>query len=257
VSAGGFVELGPWQPPGFAPRTVRIFDPGAPQDLRPALFLLDGQDVFASPRAARGGWAVDRAVSGLDPRWSVRPRVIAVPHPQGARQDELTPWPVDGRGGGAWRLLEGIARSLVPEIRARFPTPEGALGAALGGASWGGLCALLGHHAYPEVFGGALALSPALWVGDFAAFDWLAARPKPTFSRIYLDCGAREAEGRMLPPAAELAQRLAARGYGRRQLWWRPDPVGEHTEDAWRHRLPRALRFFFRGDRPRLSAARR
>lgn len=243
---GRFESLGAHAPPGFAPREVRAYVPGDGAGPRPALVLLDGQDAFGDPGAAGGGWGVDDAISKLDPRWTLAPMVIAVPHAREARIDELTPWPIDGRGGRAFELLHWIARGLMPWVRARFPLPEGALGAVLGGASWGGLCALVGHFEHPDVFGGALCLSPALWVGGFAAFEWLEHQPTPPFSRLYLDCGALEAEGRMLPPAAELARRLAARGYDRRQLWWRPDPRGEHTESAWRRRLPRALRFMFR-----------
>lgn len=243
---GHFASLGTWTPLGFAPREVRAWVPDDVAGPRPALFLLDGQDAFSDPSAAGGGWQVEQAVSRLDPRWTISPIIVAIPHAREARIDELTPWPIDGRGGRAFDLLAAIAHDLVPRVRARFELPGGALGAVLGGASWGGLCALLGHFEHPGVFGGALCLSPALWVGGFAAFDWLEHQPTPPFSRVYLDCGALEAEGRMLPPAAELARRLGGRGYARRQLWWRPDPHGEHTEAAWRRRLPRALRFMFR-----------
>lgn len=249
VRPGRIETLGTFTPPGFAPREIRIYEPLDPDPLRPALFVLDGQNVFSSPAAPMGGWDIDGAVARLDPRRTVVPRVVAIPHDPERRIDELTPWPIEGRGGGAWPFLEWVARTLVPAVRARYPMPAGALGAVLGGASWGGLCALVGHHAFPDAFGGALCLSPALWVGEFAVFDWLAEMPRPPFSRIYLDCGAREAEGRMLPPAAEMARRLEARGYPRSQLWWRPDPRGDHTEAEWRRRLPRALRFMFR--RPR------
>src|SRR5947209_617836 len=163
VGSGRFEELGPLQPPGLAPRSLRIFVPEDGEQIRPALFVLDGEDVFSSPRAPRGGWGLDDAVRGLDLRRSIAPLVVAIPNPD--RDAELTPWPIAGRGGRGWPMLEWIARTAVPAVRARYAIPEGALGAVLGGASWGGLCALCGHFAFPEVFGGALALSPGLWVG--------------------------------------------------------------------------------------------
>lgn len=55
----------------------------------------------------------------------------------------------------------------------------------------------------------------------------------------------------MLPAAREMAALLRARGYSRRQLCWRPDPRGDHTEAAWRRRLPRALRFMYRAEQAR------
>jgi len=247
VASGHFEALVPPPPRDFAARAVRVFVPHDGAEVRPALFLLDGQDVFSDDRAAGGGWGVDQAVAGLDLRRTAAPLVVAIPRDDARRAQELTPWPLEGgRGGEAFAFLHWVARAVVPAVRQRYALPDGALGAVLGGASWGGLCALCGHFAYPQVFGGALCLSPALWVGDFAARPWLEAQPTPAFSRIYLDCGAREAEGRMLPPARDLAHRLRARGYPRGQLGWRPDPRGEHTEDHWRRRLPRALRFMFR-----------
>jgi enterochelin esterase-like enzyme len=233
-------------PAGFAPRQVEVLIPEDGAIQRPALVVFDGQNALANSPAPAGSWELHRAVQGLDLRRSVAPMVVAVPHDPARRMDELCPWPIEGRGGAGFAFLHAVVEQLLPQLRARYPMPVGALGAVLGGASWGGLMALVGHHAYPGVFGGALCLSPALWVGEFAAFDWIARHPRPTFSRIYLDCGALEAEGRMLPPAAEMAARLAARGYPRKQLWWRPDPRGAHTEADWRRRLPRALRFMFR-----------
>jgi predicted alpha/beta superfamily hydrolase len=106
--------------------------------------------------------------------------------------------------------------------------------------------ALRGHFRFPHLFGGALALSPSCWVGDFAIFEDLRRRPLPSISRIYLDCGGREAEGRMLPPARALAQELKARGYSGEQLRWVEDPEADHLESEWRKRLPGAVRFMYR-----------
>ena len=233
-------------PHGFAPRQVQLRIPDDGATVRPALVVFDGQNTVEHSPAPAGSWELHRAVQGLDLRRSIAPLVVAIPHDPARRMDELCPWPIDGRGGQGFAFLHTVVEHLLPALRTRFAMPEGPLGTVIGGASWGGLMALVAHHAYPGAFGGALCLSPALWVGEFAAFDFVARHPRPTFSRIYLDCGALEADGRMLPPAAEMAARLAARGYPRRQLWWRPDPRGAHTEADWRRRLPRALRFMFR-----------
>ena len=66
VGSGRFETLRPPPPPGFAPRELRIFVPDDGESVRPALFLLDGQDVFSDPRAPLGGWGVDDAVRGLE-----------------------------------------------------------------------------------------------------------------------------------------------------------------------------------------------
>ncbi|MFN4140793.1 alpha/beta hydrolase [Aestuariivirga sp.] len=245
---GRFEWFGPHAPMGFAPRAVRVYLPPdfRPDVPRPALYVFDGQNAFGDEGTFSGGWHLHTALDRLDPARYVAPIVFAIPHDPARRQEELVPWAMEGRAGEADRFLDWIVHGLIPATRARYPILPGALGAALGGASWGGSLALYGHFRHPHAFGGALCLSPAFWVGNFAVFDWIAAQPTPPISRVYLDCGGREAEGRMLPPAAEMARRLAARGYGRRQLWWRPDPDGEHTEAFWRRRLPRAVRFLYR-----------
>jgi enterochelin esterase-like enzyme len=246
---GRFLDLGPFDVPGFPPRAARVYEPaGAEGQLRPALVVFDGQNAF-DDRPGTPGWHLHRAVDALDDAHHLRPRLLAIPHGGASRADELTAWPVTGYespGGRGDSFLDWLVTSLVPAFRARFPTPEGALGLAIGGASWGASHAIRAHFRHPHVFGGALALSPAVWVGDFALPRWLDAQPTPTFSRIYLDCGALEAEGRMLPPAAKLAQQLEARGYSPGQLRFVADPRGEHTELHWRRRLPEALRFLYR-----------
>ena len=60
--------------------------------------------------------------------------------------------------------------------------------------------------------------------------------PTPIVSRVYLDCGAKEAGGRMLPVCAQLAEHLRQRGYGPTQVRWRPDPRGTHNEQHWKRR---------------------
>lgn len=245
---GRIEPLGRFEPPGFAPREIRVylppdFDPGEP---RPALYVFDGQNVFGDEGSFAGGWRLHEALDRLDLARYVRPLVFAIPSDPHRRQEELVPWPMEGRPGEADRFLDWLVGGLIPHTRERFAIVAGSLGAVLGGASWGGSLALYGHYRHPFHFGGALCLSPAFWVGGFAIFDWLADRPTPGISRIYLDCGAHEAEGRMLAAAEAMAERLRGRGYPRRQLWWRPDPRGHHTELDWRRRLPRAVRFMYR-----------
>jgi len=247
--SGSFRQLGHFQPPGFAPRDVQLYLPPEYDGTTPypALFVLDGQDVF-DDRPGKTGWQLHRALDGMDRRRFQPPVVVAVPHggDWSRREAELTPWPIEGRGGQAWSFLDWIVSQVVPAARAQLNLQPGPLGAALGGASWGALTALIGHHRHPDQFGGALCLSPAAWVGDFQIFNWLNHQPKPPVSRIYLDCGALEAEGRMLPPARALADQLRPRGYDRHQLTFRADPRGQHTEKDWRRRLPRAVRFMYR-----------
>ena len=245
---GRFEWTEPFEVPGFAPRRVRLYTPWGADERTPlpVLYVLDGQNAFGDEGTLAGGWRLHEAIDGLDRRRSAVPLVVAIPQDPARREDELTPWPTDGRGGAAAGFLHWVARSLVPAISRRRAVIQGPLGTAIAGASWGGLAALHAHWSHPDVFGGALALSPSCWVGRGAIQGFVDSRPAPVISRIYLDCGRHENDGQMLADAAELAERLRRHGYTRRQLWWRPDPRGHHHEGAWRRRLPRALRFMYR-----------
>jgi predicted alpha/beta superfamily hydrolase len=136
--------------------------------------------------------------------------------------------------------------TLVPRVVREYGVMAGPLGGVVAGSSMGGLAALYAHFRHPDVFGGALSMSPAYWFGRGALYDWIRGRPTPHFSRVYIDCGAREGGGRMAQGASAMADHLRQRGYGEDRLLLRIDKRGTHNEKHWRRRLPRALRFMFK-----------
>jgi enterochelin esterase-like enzyme len=241
-----FTELGPLHLPTFEPRPVWVYGPPGddPAAVRPLLVILDGQNAYEY--GPQGGWESHRAVDAWFERSPNAPRIVAVPHGH-ARADELCAWPTwnGGPGGRGFDFIHRLAEVVVPQVRARFATPAGSVGAAIAGASWGGNAALIAHFARPDVFGGALCLSPAFWVGGLAVFDWIASRPTPPVSRIWIDCGRRESGGRMFPMAERMVADLRRRGYADRALRWRPDEDGAHSEVSWRRRFPEALAFMY------------
>lgn len=247
VARGAVIDLGTFTFAGLAPRRVRVFAPARYDAARPhpALVLFDGQNVFGDAGSFAGGWHADVAVDRLAAR-TLAPLLVAVDHGGVARLDELSPWPLQsGRGGGLDRLLDGLTAQIVPEIHRRWHVIPGAPGWALGGASLGGLAALYGHLRAPDAFGGALAMSPSLWVSERRAFPFVAERPRPRHTRVYLDCGEREGRG-MFPLAQGMATLLRARGWrDDGALLFRPDAKGAHSEVHWRRRLPEALRFLY------------
>jgi predicted alpha/beta superfamily hydrolase len=248
VPPGAFETVGDWEPPGFARRVVTAYVPSdhVADGSRPALFLFDGQNVFDDTYAFAGGWFAQDAVDTL-PRGTCNvPVVVGIPHGGERRIDELVPWKMQHGGGQLPPFLDWVVSTVVPEVQRRYRILPGPLGAVLGGSSLGGLAALWGHLHHAEVFGGALAVSPSLWVAARAAFKDAHHLPRPVVSRIYLDCGGREAGGRMLPVVREMAKLLEHKGYPAAELKFRPDARGQHNEKAWRRRLPAALRFMFR-----------
>ena len=113
------------------------------------------------------------------------------------------------------------------------------------GCMMGGLAALYAHFKRPDLFGGALAMSPSLWFGRQELFAFVTSQPTPNPSRIYFDWGAREGQD-MNDPAEAMAAHLRTRGYAEKQLMIRRDAKGQHRESDWRRRMPKALRFMFR-----------
>lgn len=245
---GRFETLGDWVPPGLPRRVVTAYVPAdhVRDGTRPALFLLDGQNVFDDTYSFAGGWYAQDAVDALTRSTSNVPVVVGIPHGGERRVDELVPWKMSQGGGQLPAFLAWVISTVLPEAHQVYGTVPGPLGAVLGGSSLGGLAALWGHLKHPEAFGGALCLSPSLWVAGRAVFKEAQAFQRPEVSRIYLDCGGKEAAGRMLPVVREMSKVFKAKGYSATQLKFVPDAKAQHNEKAWRRRLPAALRFMFR-----------
>lgn len=235
--------------PGVATgRRVRVYVPhGLPEEgPRPALYMFDGQNDFGDEGSYAGGWFAHDAVDRLSPRTSNVPVVVAIDHGGDKRIDELSAWKQGSMGGLADPFLDWMTGTLVPAMQREFHLTPGAVGAVVAGSSMGGLAALYAHFRHPEAFGGALAMSPAFWFGRGAILAYVAHRPTPPFSRVYLDCGQREGGGRMATGLHAVADLLRPRGYGEDRLRVRIDKRGTHNEKHWRRRLPNALRFMFR-----------
>jgi len=241
--APGSVESwGAYDVPGIGRRGVRVYVPRGEAE-RSVVVLFDGQNVFADESSFAGGWHAHRAAERVVTRKRPAPIVVAVDHGYGARRHELLPF-AGGRSRGDLDAMVAFLRGrLAHDVRGRFGVPAVPARWIVGGASLGGVAALYTHFAAPEVFGGALCMSPSFGIGGRRLFEWIAAQSLPWTSRIYLDCGVREGRGAVLPRVAAMAGLLRSRGYGESRLRFRRDARGRHDEVSWRRRLPGALRF--------------
>jgi enterochelin esterase-like enzyme len=245
--AGTFVSLGPFTIDGYPPaRPVRAYIPPGRSRARRLLVLFDGQNVFDDAPSFAGGWHTHLAVDRIARRSAERaPVVLGIEHGGAQRISELSPFTHRAAQARAEGFITWVARTLVPEARRTLHIAEGSVSVLVGGSSMGGLAALYAHLRHPDVFGGALCMSPSLWVGRSELDAFVARQPKPHISRIYIDCGAKEARGAMARLAAETAAQLAMRGWNPTELRYRRDARGTHSEAHWRRRLPRALGFFY------------
>lgn len=240
--------FGPWTPLGFAARAVRVYLPRGydPRVPRPLLVMFDGQNIFDDATSFAGSWRLGSALDRLGQQRPV-PVVAAIDHGGHERLSELSPWAVGGRPGRAEAFLHSLVHDLRPRLQHAFGTIPGPHGLALGGSSLGGLAAIFGHLRFPEHVGGAIAMSPSVWVGGGALLRFAASTSRPWTSRIYLDAGHLEGRSRSLVGAVEeLGGVLQSKGYDDGQLRVRTDPRGAHDERSWRRRVPEALRFVYR-----------
>lgn len=232
---------------GVGRRRIRVYVPAErPQAARGepgVVVLFDGQNVFDDAGSFAGGWHAHRAAERVATRRRPAPIVVGVDHGFGARARELSPF---ARGGGLDALVGFLRGPLAQALRERFAIPADPARWIVGGASLGGLAALYAHFTAPELFGGALCMSPSLGLGGRRLLAWVATQPLPWTSRIYLDSGAREGRGTTARWVAALAAVLSERGYDERRLRVRRDARGRHAESSWRRRLPGALRFLLR-----------
>lgn len=249
TTPGTFVPLGTFRPPRDLPeRKVTAYVPhGAGRHaLRPALYMFDGQNVFGDEGSYAGGWHLHQAVDRLSPNTNHVPVVIAIDHGGEHRIEELSPWPVQEKRALAEEFTQWLAEVIVPLAQKELPLLRGPVGAAIGGSSMGGIGALYAHYRHPQLFGGAICMSSAFFVGGKRLFEFLEQTPRPPISRIYIDAGMREGGGRLAALSERVVQALGRKGYEPGQLKWRRDPRGTHSERHWARRIGPALRFMFR-----------
>ena len=207
-------RMGPFEIPGIGARHVRVCEP--PRDRNapsPVLYVFDGQNVFDDGPSYAGGWHLHRAACALHKRAGRAPVVVGVEHGGEARIAELSPWGFRGQPGRTDALLDWMTGTLAPRVQGELNLSSAPGEVAIGGSSLGGLAALYAHFRSPEHFGLVLAMSPSLWVGRGRIFEYVASRPKPWTSRIYLDAGGLEAGGNMLRAAERMAGELRGRGW--------------------------------------------
>lgn len=207
----------------------------------PLVLLFDGQNVFHDHGSFSGGWHAHATADRLAAVTRAAPIIVGLDHGNEHRIVELSPFASRFGEGRFETLLGWVADHLVPILRTKYRVSSEPRDVLVGGSSMGGLAAFYAHLRRPDVFGGAIAMSPSLWLGGGALYDFVRAQSKPWATRIYLDAGARE--GRMADATRSMADELSARGWSRDELLHVHDPRGGHNERSWKRRLPRALRF--------------
>ncbi|HEY9721625.1 MAG TPA: alpha/beta hydrolase-fold protein [Oscillatoriaceae cyanobacterium] len=217
-----------------------------PETRYPVAYMFDGQNLFEDHGSFAGGWHLHHAMNVRATLGKPVPIVVGIHHgPE--RAQELTPWPIeDEQEALGDKLLDWVTGRLAEMVAEDLRVLEGAENTLIGGSSLGGLLALYGFFRHNDRFGKALCMSPSLWVNEGEIFHYVAKARAGGDPRIYLDCGAREAEGIVIKHAEWMAELLGRKGFvSGYHFEWFPDTRGAHSERDWRRRLPRALRYLY------------
>ncbi|MBY0507917.1 MAG: hypothetical protein K2X03_28655 [Bryobacteraceae bacterium] len=245
-----------WKPKVLAERQITIYTPphyGQHDARYPVLYLHDGQNLFDAQRAFVHGdiWHVKSTADTMIRKGEIEPLIIVgVDHAGAQRIDEYTPTADlrSKRGGQAKAYGKFLIEELKPWIDAEYRTQAGPCHTAMGGSSLGGLVSLyLGFRA-PHVFGRLAIMSPSLWWDRAIMLQRLRANIHARRTRIWLDMGTREGRAYVqnIKHTRKLRDELVARGWREGEdLAYYEDQGAHHTESAWAHRLPMALRFLF------------
>lgn len=231
-----------WSPQLHNDRTALVYLPPSyyqSQQRYPVLYMHDGQNLFDRATAFVGQeWEVDETLQRLSSE-GIEAIIVGLYNRGSERLYEYNPFRHVRHGRGE-DYIAFITDTVKPQIDRDFRTrPErGATG--IMGSSMGGLISIYGFFQRPDVFGLAGVMSPSVWFGGGAIYDFIRQRPYND-GRIYLDNGTRENSARKLNAL------LREKGYRDGEtLKYIVEPEGEHTEAAWARRLPDALRFLLR-----------
>ncbi len=230
--------------PGIAERDVVVWlPPGYEDDPKrhyPVLYMHDGQNVFDPATSSYGvDWQVDETCTRLIKSRDMEPLIVVGIYNSPDRALDYSPGPK----GSAYMAY--LVKKLKPFIDKMYRTRPEREHTFTGGASMGGLISFMLVWEYPEVFSGAICMSPAF---QYKTFDFVA--PVRAYSgdlkpvRIYLDNGGVGLEKQLQPGLTEMYQALQKQGYRPGEdLLWVYAPGAEHFESAWAARMPVALKW--------------
>ena len=235
-----------WSPQLRNRRDVDVYLPASYDSGRrryPVIYMQDGQNLSDPAIAFAGTWRLDEVLRDLAVE-AVDPIVVGV-HNTDARLTEYSPFP-DRRhgGGGADAYLAFLVDTVKPRIDRLFRTKRSQYETAIVGSSMGGLLSLYAFLKRPDVFQLAGVMSPSLWFGRDALFDYIE-KTAVKDGRIYVDVGTAEGAG-TLRDARLLVSMLKAKGLEDEEtIEFVEARGGRHEEEAWARRLKGALEFLF------------
>ncbi len=208
----------------------------------------DGNNLFDARLSFQGvDWGVDEAIDRLVKTKKMKEIIVVGIYNTEARLDEYAPMRDEKRGGGG--LGEDYSRFVVEELKPfideKFRTLTDPSNTAVGGSSLGGLISLYMGLEYPEVFGGMLVISPALYWDNYSIIPWAMSKGfDNSRNRLWMDMGLLE--GRTALRSSRILDGEIRKNYPQFKSYkYREFKDAQHNEAAWRARIHLALAFMF------------
>jgi predicted alpha/beta superfamily hydrolase len=246
--------------------------PGYESDLHktyPVLYMHDGQNVFESfvEDSYAGSWQADKVADKLIANGELQTCIIVgVSHGTKERIKEYLPpyshfplrlnSPVKGEApikGAADITADYLIQDVAPYIQKHYRVKSGRKHTATCGSSMGGLFSLYLAWEYPGFAKNHAALSPSIWAtktkaGQFEILEKVQRSASPDI-RLWIDSGtyAVNKQGNDGQAETSLANKiLVNNGFiDGDNLQHYLDRGADHSESAWRNRLPKVFKYLF------------
>ena len=221
-------------------------DTAQEDDRFPVLYMFDGHNLFSDEEATYGkSWGMLEFLEENE-----FPLIVAAiecnHHPEtdkcGGRLSEYSPFDFKNRWWGEIKgrgkiTMDYFVDRFKPYIDKNYPTLPEREYTFIAGSSMGGLMSIYALVAYNDVFSGAAALSPCLWVSMKRMKQMVEEKPLLAPTRIYMDLGTAEIDGKRkaLADMFKTAQWLSL---AEADVTASAIPGAVHSEAAWEKRIP-------------------
>ncbi|MCD8082043.1 MAG: alpha/beta hydrolase [Clostridiales bacterium] len=231
---------------GTEPRRAYIYLPESydfdTERWYPVLYMFDGHNVFFDWDATYGkSWGLKEYMDATQTQMIIA-AVECDRSPDNGRLSEYSPFdfsdPEWGSFQGRGRItMDWYVEEFKAFIDAHFRTVPDREATFIAGSSMGGLMSLYAVAAYNDVFSGAAALSPSLWVSPQKLYQLIRETRFAKGTRVYLDYGSEEVEfhSDMIKQFARVTQLLLEKHV---LVTSRIVPGGDHSEASWEKQAP-------------------
>ncbi|WP_281616093.1 alpha/beta hydrolase-fold protein [Flammeovirga sp. SubArs3] len=221
-----------WLPPSYNTKTDKRY---------PVLYMHDGQNII-DPKTSSFGvdWQVDETVDSLIQANQLEEIIIVGSYCTQDRTDDYG----DTEKGKLYR--KSLAVDLKKFIDDNYRTKTDKQNTLVAGSSMGGLVSFMIAWEYPDVFKGAICMSPAFKYEEFDYINSIINDPKKDLV-LYIDNGGKQVDIVLQPGVEKMEKVLLNKGYKlNKDLFVVVDKQARHSEGDWAKRFPKAIEIFFK-----------